>query len=115
MIPKPSAQCSRMPMITSGSPKERKNDEQDAGHSQSNCSSLRALRQGPGGGVRAPWGLPYFHISSGTRRPNQGRLFTRCVRFEKGADREEKYLGMARMVLAKNFDLEGPGLVVPRD
>src|SRR5262249_47528951 len=34
-IPKPSAQCSKMPMITSGSPKERENEQQDAGQSQS--------------------------------------------------------------------------------
>jgi hypothetical protein len=26
-----------MPMITSGSPKEPKNEQQDAGHSQSSC------------------------------------------------------------------------------
>ena len=39
-IPKPSAQCSKMPMITSGSPKEPKNEQQDAGHSQS--SSVRS-------------------------------------------------------------------------
>jgi hypothetical protein len=34
-IPKPSAQRSKMPMITSGSPKERENEQQDAGQSQS--------------------------------------------------------------------------------
>jgi hypothetical protein len=39
-IPKPSAQCSKMPMIISGSPKEPKNEQQDAGHSQS--SSVRS-------------------------------------------------------------------------
>src|SRR5262249_3227128 len=33
-IPKPSAQCSKMPMITSGSPKERENEQQDAGQTQ---------------------------------------------------------------------------------
>src|SRR6516225_11974686 len=37
-IPKPSAQCSKMPMITSGSPKEPENEQQDAGQSQSSCS-----------------------------------------------------------------------------
>ena len=30
-IPKPSAQCSKMPMITSGSPKEPKNEQQATG------------------------------------------------------------------------------------
>jgi hypothetical protein len=42
-IPKPSAQCSKMPMITSGSPREPKNEQQDAGHSQSSCSIAREL------------------------------------------------------------------------
>jgi hypothetical protein len=35
VIPKPSAQCSRMLMITSGSHNEPKNEQQAAGHSQS--------------------------------------------------------------------------------
>ena len=34
-IPKPSAQCLKMLMITSGSPKEPENEQQDAGQSQS--------------------------------------------------------------------------------
>jgi hypothetical protein len=91
-----------MPMTTSGSPKEPKNEQQAAGHNQSSpfafrkrlhgdpdkviafamvcwCASCdnssgavegpqhqplgaRALREGPGGGVRAPWGLAYFTI-----------------------------------------------------
>ena len=33
-IPKPSAQCLKMLMITSGSPKEPENEQQDAGQSQ---------------------------------------------------------------------------------
>jgi len=34
-----------MPMITSGSPKERQNDEQDAGHNLSNCSIWKIARE----------------------------------------------------------------------
>src|SRR5262245_20717999 len=44
-IPKPSAQCSKMPMITSGSPKEPKNEQQDAGQSQSSCSIREIARE----------------------------------------------------------------------
>jgi hypothetical protein len=34
-----------MPMITSGSPKERKNDERDAGHSQGSSSIREIARE----------------------------------------------------------------------
>src|SRR5215468_1216937 len=44
-IPKPSAQCSKMPTITSGSPKEPENEQQDAGQSQSSCSIREIARE----------------------------------------------------------------------
>src|SRR5262249_38487524 len=44
-IPKPSAQCSKMPMITSGSPKEPENEQQVAGQSLDRKRELR--RAGP--------------------------------------------------------------------
>ena len=34
-----------MPMITSGSPKEPENEQQDAGQSQSSCSILEIARE----------------------------------------------------------------------
>ena len=34
-----------MPMITSGSPKERENEQQDAGQSQSSCSIREIVAQ----------------------------------------------------------------------
>src|SRR5262249_29888993 len=55
-IPKPSAQCSKMPMITSGSPKEPENGQQDAGQSQS--SSVRSGEIGRDG----------LHNKQGARR-----------------------------------------------
>ena len=44
-IPSSSAQCSKMPMITSGSPKEPENEQQDAGQSQSSCSIREIARK----------------------------------------------------------------------
>src|SRR5215510_5256000 len=43
--PAASAQCSKMPMITSGWPKERENEQQDAGQSQSSCSIREIARE----------------------------------------------------------------------
>jgi hypothetical protein len=42
--PKPSAQCTKTPMTTSGSRNERKNEQQGACHSQSSCS-IREIAQ----------------------------------------------------------------------
>jgi hypothetical protein len=44
-------QCSKMPMITNGSPKEPKNEQQGAGHNQSNFASAPSPRH-----VRALYG-----------------------------------------------------------
>jgi hypothetical protein len=58
-IPKPSAQCSKMPMITSGSPKEPENEQQAAGQSQSSCSIRGNCARVGRNGLHNKQGAPY--------------------------------------------------------
>jgi hypothetical protein len=49
----------KMPMITSGSPKEPKNEQQDAGHSQSSCSIRGNCARVGRNGLHNKQGAPY--------------------------------------------------------